>query len=145
MQQQHGMAIGLDEYGNVYVTSVSAIARPEPALAFGTTVLTNVFTFVAKYDPAGNPLWARAPAMTNQAAVFALAVKDSAHVLHGRILFRNRWDRGFNPLECLSVFRLIFLRPLFAGDVRGEAGWSGTGRASSDYGGAAGPGRYGGE
>jgi hypothetical protein len=83
VQQQQGMAIGLDEYGSVYVTSVSAVARPEPVLAFGTTVLTNVFTFVAKYDPAGYALWARAPAMTNRAAVFALAVKDSADAYLG--------------------------------------------------------------
>jgi catechol 2,3-dioxygenase-like lactoylglutathione lyase family enzyme len=83
VQRQLGTAIGLDEYNNVYVTSISGNALPEPALSFGTTVLTNVFTFVAKYDPAGNPLWARAPATTNLVRAAALAVKDSSDVFVG--------------------------------------------------------------
>src|ERR1019366_5812936 len=83
VQQEGGTAIGLDEYNNVYVTSVSRIARPEPVLSIGTTVLTNVFTFAAKYDPAGNPLWARTLTSTNLARASALAVKDSADVFVG--------------------------------------------------------------
>ena len=83
IQQKLGTAIGLDEFNNVYVTCLSANALAEPALSFGTTVLTNAFTFAAKYDPAGNPLWARAIATTNRAGALTLAVKDSADVFLG--------------------------------------------------------------
>jgi Immunoglobulin domain/Putative Ice-binding-like adhesive domain/Beta-propeller repeat len=80
IQQERGSSIALDGFGNIYVAGASSTGRPEPSLAFGPSLLTDVFTFVAKYDPAGNPLWAVAPDATNRVATFGLAVADSAEV-----------------------------------------------------------------
>jgi hypothetical protein len=57
--QQCGTAIAVDAFGGVYVTGASVAGLPDPALAFGATTLTNVYSFVAQYDWAGNALWAK--------------------------------------------------------------------------------------
>ena len=73
-EQQRGAALALDQAGGVYVTSLSAVAQPDPVLDFGAFTLTNVYSFVAEYDSAGNALWARPLITTNKAAARAIAV-----------------------------------------------------------------------
>ena len=80
IQQEEGFGIALDNSNNVYVAGASGITLAEPSLVFGATVLTNVVTFVAKYDAAGNALWAVAPTATNRVATFGIAVVDPADV-----------------------------------------------------------------
>src|SRR5882672_1444890 len=56
--QQIGVSVAVDAFGNVYATATSASATREPVLTFGSTTLSNTFSFLAKYDAAGNELWA---------------------------------------------------------------------------------------
>jgi hypothetical protein len=77
---ESGYGVALDNSKNVYVAGASGIGLAEPSLVFGATVLTNVVTFVAKYDEAGNALWAVAPTANDRAATFGIAVADPADV-----------------------------------------------------------------
>jgi hypothetical protein len=74
--RQAGMRLALDTFGCVYVTSISPSAQQDPLLTFGDTTLTNVISLIAKYDPAGNPLWARSLGGTNRADPRGLAIRD---------------------------------------------------------------------
>jgi hypothetical protein len=80
IQQERGFDLALDSFDNIYVTGGSASANPEPRLVFGTTVLTNVLKFVAKYDSAGNALWAAAPVTDGWTSVLQIAVADPADI-----------------------------------------------------------------
>ena len=78
--EEEGYGIALDKSSNVYVTGASAMLATESRLVFGLTVLTNAMTFVAKYNAAGDALWALAPTTTNRAAISGIAVTDPANV-----------------------------------------------------------------
>jgi hypothetical protein len=69
VHQQSGTAIAIDYAGNTYVTSASLSGLPEPAITIGSSTLSNVFTFIASYDPAGTALWARAVTSSNICAL----------------------------------------------------------------------------
>jgi hypothetical protein len=99
VQQQRGSGIALDQFGNAYVSSFSAVGVPEPMLSFGPSTLTNVFTFAVKYDPSGNPLWARAITTTKRSSVYAVAAKDSAAVYLGGS-FSGTASLGMSRLYC---------------------------------------------
>jgi hypothetical protein len=78
---QQGTGIALDQLGNAYITGTSAMAARDPVLSFGSAVtLSNVFGFVAAYDPAGNALWARPVGTTNRATAFSLALASPESV-----------------------------------------------------------------
>ncbi len=77
VNQQSGNSIALDHFNNIYVASGSASGLAEPLLNIGPSTLSNCFTFTASYDPAGNPLWARAITSPNVSVITSLDVYDS--------------------------------------------------------------------
>ncbi len=79
--QQMGSGIKLDAFGNAYVASIAATLNPDPVLYIGKSTLTNVYSFLAKYDPSGNPLWARASVGSGMGTLSALAVPNPQTVV----------------------------------------------------------------
>ncbi|HXU76675.1 MAG TPA: hypothetical protein VN794_08900, partial [Methylomirabilota bacterium] len=80
VKQQAGLGIARDEFDNVYVTAASATKNADPALTFGAVTLSNVMSFVAKYDAAGNGLWAKALGTTNWAVGWGIGVAPTEQV-----------------------------------------------------------------
>jgi len=74
--QPFGVGVALDAFGNIYACATSASLRRQAVLGFGAVSLSNSYSFLAKYDPAGNALWAVAPGGTNVAAPRGLALVD---------------------------------------------------------------------
>ncbi|MDB6108712.1 MAG: hypothetical protein JWR69_462 [Pedosphaera sp.] len=81
-------SVALDDQGNSYVAG----SFQQGSISFGGIVLTNNGwranfpslgsndVFIAKYDPAGNPLWAQSAGGTNSDEATALAVDGSGNV-----------------------------------------------------------------
>ncbi len=113
IQQERGSSITLDGLGNVYVAGASGRGLVEPRLSFGPTVLTNSYTFVAKYDAAGNPLWAAAPVATNRVAIFGIALTDPADVyVAGNFSASSGSFSGCNSSSaCFDSFSLLNAGP----------------------------------
>jgi hypothetical protein len=82
-QQKGGSGIALDPSGNIYVSCVSMQATIEPMLTFGTTVLTNVFTFFVAYDSAGNPLWAQPVFSSYRTGALCIAARGAQNIYAG--------------------------------------------------------------
>lgn len=56
--------VAVDDFGNIYVVG----QRTDDAVIFGSITLPgtfNNFTFLVKYDPNGNELWAKAPSLNS--------------------------------------------------------------------------------
>ena len=82
-QDPWATGIVLDQYNNVYVSGLSGSGQPEPSLSFGATTLTNVVTYVVKYDTEGNPLWGLPVVAANQSGIGSIAATSSAEVYVG--------------------------------------------------------------
>ena len=78
--QPFGMGMGLDAFGNIYATASTGTGRRDPVLTFGSSTLTNTYSFLVKYDPAGNALWAVAPGGTNNAPPFCLTLVNHEEI-----------------------------------------------------------------
>jgi hypothetical protein len=96
---QTGMGIALDGYGNVYVAATSASTERDPALSFGSTVLTNVISLVAKYDSTGNPLWGVALPGTFQAEQAGIAVVNPGSVYLAGTFYCSEQLGNFNLVD----------------------------------------------
>jgi hypothetical protein len=73
-----GRAVAADKYGNAYVCG-----HFSGSLSIGTTSLSssgNTDVFIARYDAAGNPLWAKKAGGSKMDHVYAIAVHDSVYV-----------------------------------------------------------------
>lgn len=113
--RQSGMRLALDPFGCVYVASISASAQPDPLLTISGTTLTNVVSLIAKYDPAGNPLWARSLGGTNRAGARGLAIRDPgaiflAGTFYGPSQF-GRFNLTAENLQGMYVTRLAGTEP----------------------------------
>jgi hypothetical protein len=114
-KEQTGIAIALDTFQNVYVSSASASAEKEALLTFGSTTLTNVDSLLAKYDQAGNPLWAKSLGGTNRADPFGLAVLNPGAVFAAGTLYGTGQFGNFiltpENLQGMYVARLAGIEP----------------------------------
>jgi hypothetical protein len=127
-QQQRGSAVALDGSGGLYVTSFSANARPDPVLSFGALTLSNVYSFLAEYDSAGNPLWVKALGTTNRLSIRGLAAADSGTIYLGGTFSSSASLGNFTLLDTnqfswgsLLVAKLAGLGP----PQLGPPSWSG--------------------
>src|SRR5262249_21156159 len=100
--QPFGTGLGLDALGNIYAAASSASAMRQAAVRFGPVALNNSFSFLAKYDPAGNALWAVAPGGTNLASPYGMALVDQHEIyLAGK----------FGPYPSFGQFNLLDSNP----------------------------------
>jgi hypothetical protein len=104
--QPFGAGLALDAFGNVYAAALSASAQRNALLKFGLVTLSNTFSFLAKYDPAGNALWAVAPGGTNFAMPYGTALVD-----HKEIYLAGQ----FKPYASLGRFNLFDSNPTGSG------------------------------
>ena len=104
--QPFGMGVALDAFGNIYASATSASLRRQQVLKFGSVTLTNTFSFLAKYDSAGNALWAVAPGGTNVATPWGLAL-----VNHHEIYLAGQ----FKPYASFGQFNLLDSNPTGSG------------------------------
>lgn len=98
--------MGLDAFGNIYATAASASLRRQEVLKFGSVTLSNTYSFLAKYDPAGNALWAIAPGGTNIAIPWGLELVD-----HHEIYLAGQ----FRSFASFGQFKLIDTNPTGSG------------------------------
>jgi hypothetical protein len=104
--QPFGMGVAVDAFGNIYAAASSASANRQAGLKFGAVTLTNTFSFLAKYDPAGNALWAVAPGGTNFAMPYGIALVDYHQIyLAGQ----------FKPYASFGQFNLFDSNPTGSG------------------------------
>jgi len=104
--QPWGMGGVLDAFGNIYASATSASLRRQELLKFGSVTLSNTFSFLVKYDPAGNALWAVAPGGTNVATPWGLALAD-----HHEIYLAGQ----FKPYASFGQFNLLDSNPTGSG------------------------------
>ena len=79
--EEIGTGVALDGNGNIYVAAGSGTSLSEPGpLQLGNAVLTNANCFVAKYDPAGNALWALPFGTTNSWPAVGVAVVNPGEI-----------------------------------------------------------------
>ena len=82
IDSDRGYSVTTDASGNVYVTG----SFDSPTITFGTTTLTNAGTtgysdmFIAKYDAAGNVLWAKSEGSTSYDEGYSVATDASGNV-----------------------------------------------------------------
>jgi hypothetical protein len=79
IDSDRGYSVTTDASGNVYVTG----SFDSPTITFGTTTLTNAgYTdiFIAKYDAAGNVLWAKSEGGTSYDEGYSVATDASGNV-----------------------------------------------------------------
>jgi len=77
---QEGYDVAADDFGNVFVTGYYGNA---PTITFGTTTLTNAGTFdifLAKYDGAGNLVWAKSAGGPDGEVGYSVATDASGNV-----------------------------------------------------------------
>jgi hypothetical protein len=103
--QPFGVGLALDAFGNIYAAALSANARRE-VLAFGPVTLTNTYSFLAKYNPIGNALWAVAPGGTNFAMPYGMSLVD-----HQEIYLAGQ----FKPYASFGRFNLFDSNPTGSG------------------------------
>lgn len=104
--QPFGVGVALDAFGNIYVAAASANARRDFVLTFGSVTLSNTFSFLVKYDPVGNALWAVAPGGTNFAMPYGMALVD-----HHEIYLAGQ----FKPYASFGPFNLLDSNPTGSG------------------------------
>jgi hypothetical protein len=104
--QPFGVGLAVDAFGNLYAAALSANARRDGVLRFGPVALTNTFSFLVKYDPAGNALWAVAPGGTNFAMPSGMAL-----VNHREIYLAGQ----FKPYASFGQFNLLDSNPTGSG------------------------------
>jgi len=104
--QPFGVGLAVDAFGNVYAAALSASARRDGVLRFGQATLTNTFSFLVKYDPAGNALWAVAPGGTNFAMASGMTMVD-----HHEIYLAGQ----FKPFASFGRFNLFDSNPTGSG------------------------------
>ena len=63
-------SVGSDQFGNVFITG----NFDSPSISFGSFTLTNAHLFIAKYNSAGNVLWAKSAGSGNGAYDYAFSV-----------------------------------------------------------------------
>lgn len=114
--QPFGVGLALDAFGNIYAAAASATARRDPVLRFGNVTLTNTYSFLVKYDPLGNALWAVAPGGTNLAMPSGMVLVDHREIyLAGQ--FRAHASFGqFNLLDSNLTGSGAFYVAKFAAD-----------------------------
>lgn len=94
LSQWVGLGVALDAFGNIYATAVSANVQREPVFAFGSSTLSNAYSFLAKYDPAGNALWAVAPGGTNYAPPYAMSLVNHQEIyLAGKFYYNATFGK----------------------------------------------------
>ena len=114
-QMKLGTGIALDALGNAYISCMSAELTPEPLISCGSTVLSNVFTFVAKYDPSGNALWAQPVVATNGSCAMCIAANDAQHIYAGGYSFGGTVFFGpfaFQNTNSAFHYKMFFITKL---------------------------------
>jgi hypothetical protein len=115
--QPWGMGVVLDAFGNIYASATSANRRQQDVLKFGSVTLSNTYSFLVKYDPAGNALWAVAPGGTNVATPWGLALVDHREIyLAGQFMARASFGQ-FNLLDSNPTGSGAFYVAKFAADT----------------------------
>ena len=95
VSQEVGLGVAVDAFGNIYATAVSANAQREPVFTFGSTTLSNAYSFLAKYDPGGNALWAVAPGGTNYAPPYAMSLVNHQEIyLAGKFYYKATFGKS---------------------------------------------------
>jgi mRNA-degrading endonuclease HigB of HigAB toxin-antitoxin module len=123
----YGFGIALDSSGNSHVTGFFI-----GSATFGNTTLTssgNYDIFVAKYDAAGNPLWAKKAGSSNEDRGYGIAVDGSGNA-YVTGSFQNTITFGSTILTS-GGFGDVFVAKF---DAAGNALWARkAGGASGDY------------
>jgi hypothetical protein len=115
--QPFGMGVALDAFGNVYAAASSASANRQAVLKFGAVTLSNTFSFLAKYDSAGNALWGVAPGGTNFAMPYGMALVDH-HEIYLAGQFKSHASFGqFNLADSNPIGSGAFYVAKFAADT----------------------------
>lgn len=121
-----GDHIGIDAAGNVTITGLfnttidfGGVVLPDPSVG------ESVGRFIAKFDPAGHPLWAKQYSYTTPVYIHAMAVDGSGNVVVVADL-RETADFGGGPLVPTCSPRQVICKDIvmFKLDAAGNHLWS---------------------